>query len=446
MGQSFYTSMSGLKAAQIKLNVVADNIANMNTVGFKQSDVQFSDIYYNTISPGGAPTTKLGGTNPRQIGSGVRTAAIARDFNSGSAVTTGISTHLSIKGSGFFTVQSPNGEILYTRAGNFTLDGNGNLVLPNGYKALGTDNALRTTGSAVPVKIPTLIQTETVATPDGEMLNTKLNEMNGNVSVTAGDITFRVNGTPSASINIDPDLTLQQNLTAINAELTAMGAGTASLVDGQIIITPTNPTDTITFYNGSSNFVTEVKLQQNDTTGNFESKVLDYKQQVNLGTDTINSVKAVNVDIYENGMIEVTYSNGDKLTVEEDPMNPAGIQFKYKTGNPVVEIKGADVQIPVGVVEPANLQIQFASFVNPNGLIAVGSNAYREGANSGLAMYGSVLSGAFGTVSAGEYEGSNVDLADQFAQMVISQRMLEANGRVFDASSQVLKTLTYLGQ
>lgn len=439
MTQAFYSAMTGLNAGQTKINVVADNIANMNTVGFKQSRVNFADIYYNTLSSGSAPGNTLGGINPRQIGTGVRVSEISRDFTGGSSITTGISTHMSIKGNGFFTVLSPSNETLMTRAGNFSIDAEGYLVLPNGYKAIGTDSQLGTTTSKTPVKIPTLIQPQT--TPSATAGSKQLSQLNGNVNVTPGTFTVTVDGAET-TINVSDTSTMND----IAADINAVAGINASVVDGKLVITQDNPNANVVFNNGSSNFVTDLKLTENQTTHEFTSKVLDYHQSVSLGTDMTIAQKATNVDIYEDGTLEVTYANGDKLSVMQNPQDATQIVFKYTTGNPAVTITGADLDIPEGVAVPANFQIQMASVVNPNGLIAVGSNAYKEGANTGMTMFGSVSSGAFGTVNSGEYEGSNVDLADQFADMVVSQRMIEANSRVFDAASQVMQTLTYLGK
>ena len=144
MTQAFYTSISGMSAGQTKVSVVADNIANMNTVGFKASKVNFSDIYYRTSSSGQAPTGGVGGTNPKQIGIGAQTASIARDFSAGTTLTTGINTDLCINGNSFFTVASPTVEILYTRDGNFKIDADGHMVTSSGYKVLGTSKLLDT--------------------------------------------------------------------------------------------------------------------------------------------------------------------------------------------------------------------------------------------------------------------------------------------------------------
>lgn len=437
MTQALYTSQTGMNGAQTKLNVVADNIANMNTVGFKQSRVNFADIYYNTLSSGSAPSSNLGGINPRQIGTGVRAAEIIRDFTGGSSVATGISTNLAIKGNGFFTVQNGNNELLYTRAGNFSVDAEGYLVLPNGYKALGTEDQRSSTGSQTPIQIPVMIQTQTI--PNAGAGDKTLSELNGNVAITSGTIEVVV-GNQTTQVNIDANATLNDVVAALNG----VNGVTATLTDGQIDVRADDGSKVV-LNNGTSNFVTQTGLTWNDATNSVESKTLDYQQIVRTGTDVANSQKVTAVDIHEDGILEVTYANGDKLTAIANPEDETKLIFRYTTGSPAVNITGDDLDI-TGVAEPANFQLQMANFVNPDGLVAVGSNAYKEGPNSGSALYGSISAGAFGTVNSGEYEGSNVDLAEQFADMIISQRMLEANSRVFNTASNILQTISYLGQ
>lgn len=138
------TSVSGMDAYQKMLSVVGNNIANMNTVAYKASDIQFADLLSQTLASGGAGTTGgLGGTNPQQIGLGVKVGSISSDFSEGSLTQTGNPSDLLIDGSGFFAVSpNPSGSpIYYTRAGNFHPDSNGNLVAPNGYYLLATSSA-----------------------------------------------------------------------------------------------------------------------------------------------------------------------------------------------------------------------------------------------------------------------------------------------------------------
>lgn len=138
------TPVSGMDAFQQMLSTVGNNIANMNTVAYKATDVQFADLLSQTLSNGGAGTTAgLGGVDPQQVGLGVKVGSISSNFGEGSITQTGNPSDLTIDGSGFFAVSpSPTGTpVYYTRAGNFHVDSNGNIVTPNGYYLLSTSSA-----------------------------------------------------------------------------------------------------------------------------------------------------------------------------------------------------------------------------------------------------------------------------------------------------------------
>ncbi len=458
MTQSFYTAISGMNAGQTKISVVADNIANMNTIGFKASKVNFSDVYYNTASVGKAPSGNQGGTNPRQIGIGVKTASIARDFSSGTTLTTGLNTDLFINGSSFFTVETPTAGVVYTRDGNFTVDSSGYLVNSSGYKVLGTDDILNTSSSTTPIKIPTYISTVTTVSTNEQMADTPLNELNGLMTggVTDGSFTITTYdnaGTPTPHvINVNGEMTVQGLVDAINAEL---GAGSASMANGGISLKTPAGAVRMEFQNGSaddpdapaSNIVTMMGFDSVEgVDGQYATETISYHQTISAGSPSDpNSENYSSIAINEDGIIEVKYGNGDTLSVMQDPDNPNNMVFKYTLNNGRI-ITGDNLTVQDNVVEPANLQIQLASFVNPNGLIAQGSNTYTVGPNSGMALYGSISSDAFGSVISGVLEGSNVDLASEFAEMVVAQRAIEANSRVFDATNQILQTLSTLGR
>ncbi|GGI94720.1 flagellar basal body protein [Alicyclobacillus cellulosilyticus] len=145
MLRSMYSAISGMQAFETKLDVIGNNIANVNTTGFKASRVDFSDMLSQTMAGASAPLapnqTGPGGTNPEQVGLGVKIAAIPIQFTQGAPETTGNPLDMAINGAGLFVVTPDNGTTkLYTRAGDFTLDANGNLVLPNGEIAMGTDS------------------------------------------------------------------------------------------------------------------------------------------------------------------------------------------------------------------------------------------------------------------------------------------------------------------
>lgn len=142
MLRSMYSGISGLRGFQTKLDVIGNNIANVNTVGFKKSRVMFQDILSQNVRGASAPAEDggLGGTNPMQIGLGASIASIDTVFNAGSPMTTNLATDLSIEGDAFFMVSPDDGEtIYYTRAGNFTRDSQGFLVNPQGLKLLSAD-------------------------------------------------------------------------------------------------------------------------------------------------------------------------------------------------------------------------------------------------------------------------------------------------------------------
>ena len=141
MLRSLYSGISGMRGFQTKLDVIGNNIANVNTVGFKSGRVMFQDILSQKMAGVTAPTDESGGVNAKQIGLGVTIAAIDTIHTPGSAMTTNVVTDLRIDGDGFFIV-SPTGDeenVFFTRAGNFTLDANGNLVTANGMFVMSVD-------------------------------------------------------------------------------------------------------------------------------------------------------------------------------------------------------------------------------------------------------------------------------------------------------------------
>ncbi len=131
MLRSLYSGISGLRAHQAMLDVTGNNIANVNTAGFKASSTQFQDTLSQMTQGAGAPQTETGGTNPAQIGLGVRVAGISTNFSQGSSQSTGRATDMMISGDGFF-ITSKAGQQLYTRAGAFDMDAAGRLVSPDG--------------------------------------------------------------------------------------------------------------------------------------------------------------------------------------------------------------------------------------------------------------------------------------------------------------------------
>ncbi|MCL6636888.1 MAG: flagellar basal-body rod protein FlgF [Alicyclobacillus sp.] len=148
MLRSMYSAISGMQGFETKLDVVGNNIANVNTTGYKASRVDFSDLLSQTIAAASAPSGNMGGTNPEQVGLGLKIAGIQTLFTQGADQNTGNPLDCAINGSGLFAV-SPDGGTTkyYTRAGNFEVDASGYLTLPNGMRVLSS--------SGLTINIPT---------------------------------------------------------------------------------------------------------------------------------------------------------------------------------------------------------------------------------------------------------------------------------------------------
>src|SRR3954449_3436278 len=156
MLRSLYSGISGLHAHQQMMDITGNNIANVNTIGFKNSQSIFEDTLSQLTGAAGAPQGGNSGTNPAQIGLGVRVAANSTSFAQGAAETTGKSSDMMIQGDGFFMVK--NGpEIQYSRAGSFTVDATGTLTTPNGFAVqgwAGVDGVVNTAGVPTNLKLP----------------------------------------------------------------------------------------------------------------------------------------------------------------------------------------------------------------------------------------------------------------------------------------------------
>ncbi|MBF0505278.1 MAG: flagellar basal-body rod protein FlgG [Nitrospirae bacterium] len=134
MIRALFTAASGMSAQQMMIDVISNNIANVNTTGYKASRAEFEDLLYQTLRAPGAPTeTGMQVPSGIQVGLGVKPTAVQRIFTQGDLVNTGNDLDIAINGDGFFQVTMPDGTTSYTKAGNFSLDKDGNVVTPDGY-------------------------------------------------------------------------------------------------------------------------------------------------------------------------------------------------------------------------------------------------------------------------------------------------------------------------
>ncbi|MDD3437037.1 MAG: flagellar hook-basal body complex protein [Candidatus Gastranaerophilales bacterium] len=472
MSQPLYTAMSGINAASMDLEVISNNVANINTTAFKASSVNFSDVYSTTISYGSVASGSSGGTNPIQIGVGTQVSSINKDFSTGSAVSTGQSTDLMLQGSGFFTVEGTDSKTYYTRAGDFSFDDSGNLVTAEGFKVLGTDSILSSTSSSSTVYVPTSI----IAVVEGNAnIGTQLVSALNNVdnALTTGDFTITVT---------DGTHTIPLTITLNTASLAGNMNNLASVIEGQIngthsygghtyVIAAADvscadgtmifdiDTATMTYDGGAAagvsalsfgstsdtaNFVTQTEIgNATITTDNtYVSKILDYTCSI---TDVTSAAQATSVNseaINSDGSIQATYANGGTLSVF---LNGAKYEFVYTTKEGV-SISGDSLTVDSDVAVPANFVIQTATVTNTNGLLSVGNNLYEDGPNAGDIIF--TVGGQMGSgkIKSGYLEASNVDLSEELSNMILAQRAIEANSRVFTTSSDVMSTIVNMGR
>ncbi|GGM61048.1 flagellar hook protein FlgE [Dactylosporangium sucinum] len=405
MLRSLFSGISGLRAHQQMMDVTSNNIANVNTVGFKSSQVVFHDTLSQLMRAAGAPQQGQGGTNPAQVGLGVRLGAINTNFIQGSAQTTGRATDVMISGDGFFVVNSVN-EQLFTRAGAFNFDAEGKLVTPTGAAVQGWP--------AVNGVVNTNLPVGDIRLPMGTLIAPKATD----TMVIAGNLPAdaAVNTSIPRSIKT---YDVQGNVVTLTTtfELTAAG-WTATITDG------TNPSAAtpLTFApNGQVNGPTYV-----DADGNTKIGMLYDPDGDGVG---------VTVDLA--GLTE--YTGSTTVNVLSQNGAPAATLQSF-TINP-------DGQL-VGVFSNGNkqtvAQLALANFNNPPGLEKVGDSLYRFTVNSGLAQVGVAGTGGLGTLQSGAIEMSNVDLAQEFTNLIVAQRGFQANSKVISTSDEVLQELVNL--
>lgn len=398
MLRSLFSGVSGLRAHQTMLDVVGNNIANVNTVGFKASQVEFEDTLSQMLRAAGAPQGVQGGTNPAQVGLGVQIAAISTTFTQGPAETTGVDTDLMIQGDGFFVLDD-GGQRVYTRNGAFSFDANGNLVSANGALVQGwlaSGGVVNTTGPVTAIKLP---------------LGTSMPPSATTTATLAGNLPADGSGSP-----------IDNNLTVYDSK----GQATQYTLEYSYDTTSNSWKLDILPPGGGS--PTNVPLSFDSTTGQYNGT---NPQTVSLGGQ--------NISLDLSGL--TTYGGGNTVEVVSSDGSAMGSLASY-TISPDGTIQGVFTN---GMKQPL-AKIALATFNNPGGLTKVGTSEYAESVNSGAAQIGASGTGSRGQLAAGELEGSNVDLSQEFTNLIIAERGFQANAKVITTSDQVLQDLVNLKQ
>jgi flagellar hook protein FlgE len=410
MFTSFSTALSALSAFSTAIDVTGNNLANLNTVGFKTSEVSFHDLVTQSLGAG------LGDT---QVGFGVGTPTTARLFTQGAIQTTGGPLDAAIQGDGFFLVEGPGGSTEYSRAGNFQTDSNGNLQSVTGQPVLGwtlTNGVLDTNAPPSAITIPTGTVQPPVITQNISF------SLNLNAAATAGS----TNGTFATSVTVYDSLGVSHIVTATFVEdPTTPGQWNYSLSipDADLANPPGTP------LTGSVNFNSSGVLV-NPAPGT------PAPQLAIAGLADGASDMTINWNLYNNLSPLLTQFAQDSSVsaVTQDGSGAAQLTtVAIATGGEVLAQFSNGQQTVVG-------QLAMATIRNPDSLIDAGDNNYELSSKSALPAVGIPGSGGRGSVAGGSLESSTVDIATEFTNLITYQRGYEANSKIVNAVDELSQT------
>lgn len=426
--RSMYSGVSGLRVHQNKMDVIGNNIANVNTVGYKRQSVTFQEVFSQVIRGASAPQDGKGGTNPQQIGLGVNLGAINTIHTKGPAQRTDNPEDLMIDGEGFFVVSDDvnNENRYYTRAGNFTLDRDGNLVTADGYKVLGYEyDGEEVTNTVKPIQIN---RSETV----GATATTKIN-IRGNLDsrIPKYDET-----NPSEESEHYADTVIKDSLGnsyTVTFKFVKESEGTDDEASWSVTVAKIIDHATNDPLENTPNLSEEVKLQF-DKNGELKdesvtSATLEItKEEVNFGD--------------EEGKILIDFSDLTQYANDMDakPYAEDG-NSSGKLEGYAIDASGTVVGIFTNGERKALYQLMLAKFDNPMGLQKMGGNFFVDTRNSGEPQLGTAGSSGYGPIAPGTLEMSNVDLSMEFTEMITTQRGFQANSRIITTSDEMLQEL-----
>jgi flagellar hook protein FlgE len=388
MLRSLYSGISGLKAHQTMLDVTANNVANVNTAGFKSSATQFQDTLSQMTKGATAGGGAAGGTNPAQIGLGTTVAAVSTNFTQGSAQATGKATDMMISGDGFFVTEK-GGQAVYTRAGAFNQDPQGRLITADGAVlqgwSAGANGVVPSGGATSDIVLSSATASPAKATTSATASGNLPSEAAVGTTLVRDIKTFDSTGNPGA----------------LTVTFTRTAAGWTADTPGS-----TGPAN-LTFTNGVVNGAPALSTGPGGITLDLTALT---------GFANMNSVAISGQDGYAAG------------TLESFSLSPDGtLVGSFSNG-----------------VKQDVARVALASFNNPGGLEKNGSSGYIASANSGAAILGAAGSPGFGSLSSGNLEMSNVDLSQEFTNLIVAQRGFQANSRIITTSDSVLEEIVSL--
>jgi len=398
---NFSIPLSGLNASDTALATISNNLANLNTTGYKDTNVNFQDMFYQLLGSNGSG-------DQLQVGAGTSVGSIATNFSGGSVEDTGVNTDVAITGNGFFVVQD-GGNTYYTRAGDFTQNASGYLVTADGYEVMGypaTNGVVNTNGGLEPIQLPMGMISAPTATQNISL------EANLSSNTAVGG-TYDTNITVYDSLGTSHVLSLDFTRTSSGWSYTATlpssditgGTGTATTVasgslsfDSNGNLTSTTPI-TLSIPNladGASTMGMNWELASSSGTG-LITQVSGSSSTSNTTQDGATSGSLTSFSINSDGTISGAFSNGTKV---------------------------------VG-------QIALANFANLQGLTKEGDNNYSATISSGAAIVGTPGTSSMGTLTGSALELSNVDMSTEFSNLIIAERGYQANAKSVTTFDQI---------
>lgn len=405
MFTSFSTALSALAAHSTAVDVVGNNLANLNTPGFKASAVAFYDLVTQSLGAG------LGET---QVGFGVARPITVRQFSQGAIQTSNGPLDAAIQGDGFLVVKNAAGNTLYSRGGNLQVDKSGNLMTATGEKVQGwtqQGNTISTIGPVGDIVVPVGSLKAAVASTSFSF------DMNLNAAGTTGPPpeTF------SSSIEVFDSLGTSHTVTVAMTK-----SATANQWDYSISVPDTDVSAPFTPVTGSLTFDSSGKLTSPASTGT-------------MPTITIPGLKSGAADM------SLTWNmyNGTTNRITQFAQ-PSAISANSQDGSAAAQL------VKVGLADGGKIlaqysngqqtivgQVGMASVRNPESLISVGNNNYQLSARSALPAIGVPGTGGRGTIMGGAVENSTVDIAKEFTNLIVLQRGYEANAKVITSVDEL---------
>jgi flagellar hook protein FlgE len=430
MLRSMFAGVSGLRSHQVMMDVVGNNIANVNTVGYKSSGAIFSDVLSQTVRGAGLGSLgTAGGSNPSQIGLGVRLQAIQMSFSQGATQLTGRSTDFAIQGDGLFVIDVA-GTQAFSRAGSFSLDSLGQLTTPEGGLVQGwgaANGVVNTNASISGLRIP-VGQTIPADTTNTVYIGGNLpsNASDGSGATPAAVISSSINvfNSLGTSIPLRVDYTKVPD-TAGNVDWSV----SAFDPDGNQIAGPMS----LQFAQANGEIVNPATRVLNLTPAELATIQVG-------GTSPAGGFDATGVDLNFG-----TATGADRLTGASGTSSVSALSQDGAPIGTLVSFGVSQEGLISGVFNNGKNQqlgqIAMATFSNPGGLEKTGGSLYRATVNSGNALIGTAGTGGRGTMSGGTVEMSNVDLAAEFTNLIVAQRGFQANSRIITASDEILQDL-----